>query len=71
MRLSYRDIMAAGWDAGLRSMRKAGRTAWNQDDWDAAAAEVDRLRGRAVPDPGISDRELHGAHQQPDQEPRS
>ena len=35
---------AAGRDAGNRSMRAAGRTAWNADDWNAddwnAAAEV-------------------------------
>ena len=28
-------IYVAGHDAGNRSMRKAGRTAWNEDDWDA------------------------------------
>ena len=43
-------IRAAATDAGNRSMRKAGRTAWNEDDWNAAAAEFDRLTpaGRAA-----------------------
>ncbi len=27
---------AAGWDAGDRAMRRAGRTLWNADDRDAA-----------------------------------
>jgi hypothetical protein len=35
--------VAAGQDAGNRSMRAAGRTAWNEDDWNAAAAVSDRL----------------------------
>ena len=34
---------AAGWDAGNRAMRAAGRTAWNEDDWNAACAVCDRL----------------------------
>lgn len=34
---------AAMFDAGNRSMRSGGRTAWNEDDRDAAAAEFDRL----------------------------
>ena len=34
---------AAGWDAGNRSMRDSGRTAWNEDDWDAACDVYDRL----------------------------
>lgn len=29
--------------AGDRSMREAGRTRWNVEDWNAAAAEVQRL----------------------------
>ena len=41
--LTYNLAMAAGQDAGNRSMRKAGRTQWNDDDWDAAAAETQRL----------------------------
>ena len=45
---------AAAWDAGNRSMRAAGRAAWNGADWDVACAELERLeaslpapRGRA------------------------
>ena len=34
---------AAGRDAGDRSMRAAGRTIWNEDDWNAASAEYKRL----------------------------
>jgi hypothetical protein len=30
-------------DAGNRSMRKAGRAAWNEDDWNTAAAVAQRL----------------------------
>ena len=36
-------IRAAGQDAGNRSMKAAGRSAWNDDDWDAACAASDRL----------------------------
>ena len=45
---------AAGWDAGNRNMIKAGRAAWNEDDWNEAArvyesvypleAELEQLR---------------------------
>lgn len=34
---------AAGWDAGNRSMRAAGRTRWSEDDWNTAARETNRL----------------------------
>lgn len=34
---------AAGWDAGNRSMRAAGRTRWNEDDWNAACEVTNRL----------------------------
>jgi hypothetical protein len=34
---------AAGRDAGNRSMRAAGRSAWNEDDWSAACDMFDRL----------------------------
>ena len=33
----------AGRDAGNRHMRRAGRSEWNADDWNAAAAELDRI----------------------------
>lgn len=34
---------AAGRDAGNRSMRAAGRKHWNEDDYNAAARECNRL----------------------------
>lgn len=34
---------AAGWDAGNRSMRDAGRTRWNEDDWNEAARTTNEL----------------------------
>lgn len=40
---------AAGWDAGNRSMRRAGRSRWNAEDYNAAVREYDRLMG---PPPG-------------------
>ena len=36
-------VRAAAWDAGNRSMRRAGRTKWSAEDWDIACAEIDRL----------------------------
>lgn len=41
--LTYPLLMAASRDAGNASMRKAGRTAWNEDDWNAACEVSDRL----------------------------
>jgi hypothetical protein len=38
--------LAAGQDVGNRSMRRAGRTGWNEEDWNIAAAVVERLLGR-------------------------
>ncbi len=37
-RLTPEIINAIGRDAGNASMRKAGRKAWNLDDWNAAVA---------------------------------
>ncbi len=40
----YREIAkAAAWDAGNRSMRAAGRTFWNRDDYNVAVRELHRL----------------------------
>jgi hypothetical protein len=36
-------MRAAARDAGNRSMRRAGRNAWDADDWNHAAAVYDRL----------------------------
>lgn len=33
---TYDIAMAAGRDAGNKSMRKGGRDHWSQEDWDAA-----------------------------------
>jgi hypothetical protein len=41
--MTYELAMAAGRDAGNRSMRKAGRSAWSEEDRDAAYEEFERL----------------------------
>ena len=41
--LTYELAHAAGLDAGNRAMRKAGRTAWSDADYNVAAAEFNRL----------------------------
>lgn len=43
MTLTKAMCYSAGRDAGNRSMRKAGRAKWNQDDYNAAAEEFERL----------------------------
>jgi hypothetical protein len=43
MTLTRELVYAAGRDAGYRSMRAAGRTVWNEDDYNAAAETVHRL----------------------------
>jgi hypothetical protein len=43
MWITYEIAMAAGRDAGNRSMKAAGRAKWNEEDWDAACAETERL----------------------------
>lgn len=40
---TYDIAMAAGQDAGNRSAEQAGRTVWNEDDWNAAVQVVDAL----------------------------
>lgn len=47
--LTYDLAMAASQDAGNRSMRKAERKVWNEDDYNAAAAEFDRVWPRRNP----------------------
>jgi hypothetical protein len=42
--------LAAGLDAGNRSMRKAGRTSWDVSDWDVATAEYMRVRATIPPE---------------------
>lgn len=41
--MTYELAHAAGIDAGNRSMRKAGRKHWNEDDYNVCVAESDRL----------------------------
>jgi hypothetical protein len=43
MRITYKLTHAASIDAGNRSMRKGGRTAWNEDDYGACVDEFNRL----------------------------
>jgi hypothetical protein len=47
VRFSYEDRMrlahAAGTDAGTRSMRAAGRAAWNEDDYNEASRVANAL----------------------------
>ncbi len=45
--MSFQLAHAAATDAGNASMRKAGRTCWNEQDYNAAVAELERL----APDP--------------------
>ena len=43
--ITYEIAYAAGTDTGNRNMRAAGRTAWNEDDWNAACTTFARLMG--------------------------
>lgn len=43
MTATYKIAMAAGRDAANKQMRQAGRTSWNEDDWNLAAEIVERL----------------------------
>ncbi len=47
---TYKILMAASRDAGNRQMVDAGRTVWNEEDYNFAAAEFARLSGVAVLD---------------------
>lgn len=48
--LTYALAIAAGRDAGVRSMRAGGRRAWSEDDWNAAVAESERVCAEAGTD---------------------
>lgn len=50
---------AAGQDAGNRSMSKAGRTAWNEDDHNAAAKIAQMILGM-YDEEVVADRCIHG-----------
>lgn len=41
--LTYEVAMAAGQDAGNRSMHRGQRAVWNERDWNAAAAATAKL----------------------------
>ena len=41
--VTYEIAHAASQDAGNKHMRAAGRTKWNEDDWNVATAEFERL----------------------------
>lgn len=43
MQVTYKVAMAAGQDAGNKSMVAAGRTTWNRKDYNVAAAVVTKL----------------------------
>ena len=43
IKLNYTLCMAAGKDAGNRNMRKHNRKSWNEDDWNVAADEANKL----------------------------
>jgi hypothetical protein len=43
MRITYKLAHAAGMDAANRQMRENGRSAWNEDDYNLAAATMNRL----------------------------
>ena len=42
-KITYNMAMAAGWDEGDRSAKKAGRKKWNRSDWNAAAKKANEL----------------------------
>jgi hypothetical protein len=43
MRMTYQLAMAAATDAGNRNMKQAGRSKWNQADYNTAVRELNRL----------------------------
>jgi hypothetical protein len=45
MKMTYTIAHAAGWDAANKQMRAAGRTAWNEEDYNLAARTMNELLG--------------------------
>ncbi len=43
MTATYKIAHAAGRDAGNRSARRAGRTRWSEDDFNAASRAMDQI----------------------------
>lgn len=48
--ITYELAMAAGRDAGNRSMRAGGRTKWAVRDWNEACKTFERLWPESLPD---------------------
>jgi hypothetical protein len=46
VRMTVRIARAAGWDAGNRSMKAGGRTAWNEEDWNVACEVFETMMRR-------------------------
>jgi len=46
--MTYQIAMAIGRDAANKSAKVAGRTAWNESDWNIAADVVARLLAQGV-----------------------
>jgi hypothetical protein len=51
---TYDLAVAASWDAATRSMRKAGRTAWSEDDFNLAVDTFNRLYPERIPQTGAT-----------------
>ena len=49
IKITYKIAHAAGRDEGNRSMRKAGRKAWNHQDYNKAAKTMNHLLGNIMP----------------------
>ena len=45
MKMTYKLAHAAGWDAANANMRKAGRSAWNEEDAQIACDTANKLMG--------------------------
>ncbi len=48
--MDYKLAMACGQDKDTRNMRKNGRKAWNEEDWNIAAATVEKFGYAINPD---------------------
>jgi hypothetical protein len=43
IKITYKLAHAAGWDAANRQMHAAGRTTWNEEDFNLAARTMNEL----------------------------
>lgn len=48
MNITLKLAMAAGQDAGNLNMRRAGRSTWNEEDWNVAAKVTEQLLAGGV-----------------------